>query len=82
MRARHLEARVAQGMNDAFLIFRRFLSESPTSISIQRVGDSGSGNVVARAGEEVDLECAVSGGNPPSLIKWFAGDRVIESGHR
>ena len=69
-------------MNDAFLIFRRFLSESPTLISIQRVGDSGSGNVVARAGEEVDLECAVSGGNPPSLIKWFAGDRVIESGHR
>jgi len=58
------------------------IRESPTSISIQRVGDSGSGAVVARAGEEVELECAVSGGNPPSLIKWFAGDRQIESGHR
>ena len=58
------------------------LPESPTSINIQRVGDASAGSVVARAGEEVELECAVSGGNPPSLIKWFAGDRAIDSGHR
>ena len=69
---------VAQAMTVYF-----FSSESPTSISIQRVGDdAGSGGVVARAGEEVELECAVAGGNPPSLIRWYAGDRLIESGHR
>ena len=38
--------------------------------------------MVASAGEEVELECIVSGGNPPAAIKWFTGDKEIESGHR
>jgi hypothetical protein len=56
-------------------------TESPTDISVQRVGDSGDGDIVASAGEEVELECVVSGGNPPASIKWFTADNEIESGH-
>ncbi len=49
---------------------------------MQRVGDaSRDGHVVAAAGEEVELECIVSGGNPPATARWFAGDRELRSGH-
>ena len=53
------------------------MTESPSSIKIRRVGDedegSSSSNTVASAGEDVELECAVSGGNPPARVRWFAG---------
>ena len=53
---------------------------------MQKVGDSGpsssqsassSESVVASAGEELELECLVSGGNPPAKIRWFAGEREV-----
>ena len=42
--------------------------ESPTGIVIQRVGDEGH-EVTASAGEDVELECIVSGGTPPAKLK-------------
>ncbi len=67
------------------------MTESPSSIKIRRVGDEDEGassNTVASAGEDVELECAVSGGNPPARVRWFAGraapaggGREILSGH-
>ena len=54
--------------------------EPPTDIHIQRVGDEGS-EIIASAGEELELECIVQGGNPPAKIRWFTRDREIQSGH-
>lgn len=48
---------------------------------MQRVGDA-VGNVTARAGEQIELECTVEGANPPPKIQWFSGDdKKIISGH-
>ncbi len=55
-------------------------AEKPTAITIQRVGDEGQG-VTASAGEEIDLECIVSGANPAATIHWFSKDQEIRSGH-
>ena len=33
--------------------------------------------VTASAGEEIELECIVSGGNPPAKISWFVGSKTI-----
>ena len=57
------------------------LLESPSSVLIQKIGDS-AGNITASEGEEIELECVVSGGNPPAKIKWFSHNREIISGHR
>lgn len=45
-----------------------------------RVGDEGP-DITAKAGEEIDLECVVTGGNPPAKLRWFARDVEIQSGH-
>ena len=37
--------------------------------------------VVASAGEDLDLECITTGGNPPADMKWFMGDQEIHTGH-
>jgi len=37
--------------------------------------------LVASAGEEVELECLVTGGNPPATIHWLIGDRRVQGGH-
>ena len=44
------------------------------------MGDEGQ-EVIASAGEEIELECIVSGGNPPAKLKWFAGEQELQSGH-
>ncbi|TRY72566.1 hypothetical protein TCAL_06514 [Tigriopus californicus] len=56
------------------------IREPPTEIHIQRIGDEGA-EVIASAGEELELECIVSGGNPPAQIHWFAHNKEILSGH-
>ena len=33
--------------------------------------------MTASAGEEMELECIVSGGNPPAKISWFVGAKAI-----
>ena len=38
------------------------------------VGDS----VAGAAGEPLDLECLVTGGNPPARLHWFVGSRRLE----
>lgn len=45
-------------------------------------GDSASEPITAKAGEDVELECIVTGGNPPATIRWFAKDQEILTGHR
>eukprot|EP00095_Tigriopus_kingsejongensis_P003091 maker-scaffold1368_size45390-snap-gene-0.5 protein:Tk03091 transcript:maker-scaffold1368_size45390-snap-gene-0.5-mRNA-1 annotation:"kin of irre-like protein 2" len=67
------DALISQG---AELVVR----EAPHEIHIQRVGDEGK-EVIASAGEELELECVVSGGNPPSKIHWLGRDGAIQTGH-
>ena len=47
---------------------------------IQRVGDAGK-DVIAAAGEDLELECIAMGGNPPAKLAWFANGQEIASGH-
>eukprot|EP00095_Tigriopus_kingsejongensis_P003892 maker-scaffold597_size128559-snap-gene-0.8 protein:Tk03892 transcript:maker-scaffold597_size128559-snap-gene-0.8-mRNA-1 annotation:"hypothetical protein DAPPUDRAFT_54063" len=56
------------------------IREPPTDLHIQRVGDEGR-EVIASAGEELELECVVSGGNPPAQIRWFSHKLEILTGH-
>ena len=60
-------------------------TEKPDTIVIQRVGDisslRGHHEVVASAGEDLDLECITTGGNPPAKMKWYTGDQEIHTGH-
>ena len=58
--------------------------ERPSTVVVQRVNgqqNSGKGGdqrtVTASAGEEVELECIVSGGNPPAKISWLVGSKTI-----
>ena len=52
--------------------------ERPSTVVVQRVGyNGGDQSVTASAGEEVELECIVSGGNPPAKISWFVGSKTI-----
>ena len=59
--------------------------EKPDTIVIQRVGDTsslgGHHEVVASAGEDLELECITTGGNPPAKMKWYMGDQEIHTGH-
>ena len=61
-----------------------FSPESPNDIIIQRVGDAEGkdSSIIAAAGEEIELECIVTGGNPPAKLRWFTRDQEIQSGHR
>ncbi len=47
---------------------------------IQRVGDAGT-EVIAAAGEDLELECIAMGANPPAKISWFANGQEIPNGH-
>ena len=63
-----------------------FLAEKPNNIVIQTVGDatgeSSLGHeIVASAGDDLELECIATGGNPPARLRWFTGDQEIHSGH-
>ena len=57
--------------------------ERPSTVVVQRVnnGQQNKGGdqrtVTASAGEEVELECIVSGGNPPAKISWLVGSKAI-----
>ena len=57
--------------NDALLSEKAELvvREKPNSIAIRNVGDEGE-VITASAGDEVELECVVKGGNPPADLKW------------
>ena len=39
------------------------------------------GEITAKAGEMLELECIVSGGNPAAKIRWFSRDQEIKVGH-
>ncbi len=59
-----------------------FLSaESPDSIQLRRIGADGVNQTAASAGEDVELECVVEGGNPASRVRWFARDQELSAGH-
>ena len=47
---------------------------------IQRVGDSAD-NIIASAGEDLEMECIATGGNPSPTLRWYADDQEIRSGH-
>ena len=76
-------AKDALTSNGAQLVVR----ERPSTVVVQRVngqqnnGNGGGGGdqrtVTASAGEEVELECIVSGGNPPAKISWLVGSKTI-----
>lgn len=61
-------------------IFPFFSTEAPKSILIQRVGDAGK-DIIAAAGEDLELECIAQGSNPPSKLTWFASGKEIPNGH-
>ena len=45
-------------------------------------GESSIGHeIVASAGEDLELECIATGGNPPAKLRWFTGDQEIRTGH-
>ena len=47
-------------------------------------GDSSpfSGSLEATSGSQVELECAVTGGNPPPGLQWYLGGQRWEEGDR
>ena len=47
---------------------------------IQRVGDAGK-DIIAAAGEDLELECIAQGSNPPSKLTWYANGKEIPNGH-
>ena len=47
---------------------------------IQRVGDNAD-HIIASAGEDLEMECIATGGNPPPTLRWYANDQEIRSGH-
>ena len=47
---------------------------------IQRVGDATS-EIIAAAGEDLELECIATGANPPPTLAWFANGQAIATGH-
>ena len=57
-----------------------FFTEKPDKIVIQRVGDSAD-NIIASAGEDLEMECIATGGNPSPTLRWYADDIEIRSGH-
>ena len=57
-----------------------FQTEAPSSLVIQRVGDA-SERITAAAGEDLELECIASGGNPPATLTWYTSGQEITSGH-
>ena len=57
-----------------------FLSEKPSEIVIQEVGDD-SDHIIASAGDDLEMECIATGGNPPPTLRWFADDVEIRTGH-
>ena len=55
---------------------------------VQRIGDTetSSGEVVAAAGEDLELECVSTGANPPPVLKWYMINKMgameeIPNGH-
>lgn len=36
---------------------------------------------MASAGEDLEMECITTGGNPPPKLRWFTGDQEIHTGH-
>lgn len=47
---------------------------------IQEVGDD-SDHIIASAGDDLEMECIATGGNPPPTLRWFADDVEIRTGH-
>jgi len=54
--------------------------EPPNNVMIQRVGDAGK-DIIAAAGEDLELECIALGANPPAKLSWLADGQSIASGH-
>jgi len=54
--------------------------EAPNSVMIQRVGDA-TKEIIAAAGEDLELECIATGANPPAILSWYANGQAIASGH-
>jgi hypothetical protein len=57
-----------------------YFTESPNNLLIQRVGDA-TQDITAAAGEDLELECIATGGNPPAKLAWFTNGQEINSGH-
>jgi len=48
-----------------------------------RIGDNHDAReVIASAGEDLEVECVSTGGNPPPEMEWYVGDQRVTSGHR
>ena len=52
----------------------------PQSVMMREQGDASSleSMLTGVAGDNLDLECVVSGGNPPARIHWYVGNRRLE----
>ena len=72
-----IKASMLEKSNKHFFIC---FSEKPNKIVIQRVGDSAD-NIIASAGEDLEMECIATGGNPSPTLRWYADDQEIRSGH-
>ncbi len=57
-----------------------FSTEAPNTIMVQRVGDA-TQDIIAAAGEDLELECIATGANPPAKLAWLTNGQEITSGH-
>ena len=71
---------ISSAWKNLISIFSICFSEKPNKIVIQRVGDSAD-NIIASAGEDLEMECIATGGNPSPTLRWYADDQEIRSGH-
>ena len=51
----------------------------PTSVMMRSRGEEVGPSVAGAAGQPLDLECLVTGGNPPARIHWAVGARRVDT---
>ena len=63
-----------------YILLISISTEAPNNILIQKIGDA-STDIIAAAGEDLELECIATGANPPAKLMWYMDDEMISSGH-
>ena len=59
-------------------IYPKLSAVPPTSVMMRSQGAMVGASGAGAAGEPLEVECSVTGGNPPPRIHWFVGSRRVE----
>ena len=59
-------------------IYPKLSAVPPSSVTMRSRGEEVGVSVSGAAGEPLEVECTVMGGNPPPRLHWFVGSRRVE----